>query len=151
MLKYHRITEEEKYIVSNWKYNGDYSIYNSLPYEDQKKLGIGLANTKNNYFVFYDKDILVGYINLHEEKTKTFFGIAANPKYCGEGYGQRMTKMAIEIAQQMFPGKSLCLKVRVWNERAIQCYKRAGFQIDGDPIVQSTPVGEELFYYMNVK
>ena len=45
MLKYHRITEEEKYIVSNWKYNGDYSIYNSLPYEEQKKLGIGLANT----------------------------------------------------------------------------------------------------------
>ena len=53
MLKYHRITEEEKYIVSNWKYNGDYSIYNSLPYEEQKKLGIGLANTKNKNFFWY--------------------------------------------------------------------------------------------------
>ena len=33
MLTYHRTTEEEKYNITSWKYEGKYSIYNEKPYE----------------------------------------------------------------------------------------------------------------------
>ena len=32
MLTYHKTTEEEKYRITAWKYDGDYAIYNSTPY-----------------------------------------------------------------------------------------------------------------------
>ena len=43
MLEYHKMTEEEKYCIARWKYPGEYAIYNSLSYEEQKKRGFGFA------------------------------------------------------------------------------------------------------------
>ncbi len=41
MLTYHKTTEEEKYRITAWKYDGDYAVYNSTPYEQQKQTGFG--------------------------------------------------------------------------------------------------------------
>ena len=43
MLEYHKMTEEEKYCIARWKYPGEYAIYNSLSYEEQKKRGFGFG------------------------------------------------------------------------------------------------------------
>ena len=48
MLEYHKMTEEEKYCIARWKYPGEYAIYNSLSYEEQKKRGFGFANPENH-------------------------------------------------------------------------------------------------------
>ena len=77
-----------------------------------------------------------------------FFGIGVNPACCGRGYGQQMTRTACEISQSLFPGKPLYLEVRTWNARAVRCYERAGFRIDGAPIRQTTSLGEGTFYRM---
>ena len=87
MLKYHRLTEEEKYTVTGWKYDGEYSIYNDISYEEQKKKGFGFANPKNVCFAFYDGNQLVGFTNLYEDETEVFFGIGANPDCCGKEEG----------------------------------------------------------------
>lgn len=42
MLEFHRITEEEKEIIGKWKYDGEYSLYDSISYEEQKKLAFVL-------------------------------------------------------------------------------------------------------------
>lgn len=44
MLTYHKTTEEEKYRITAWKYDGDYAVYNSTPYAQQKQTGFGFAN-----------------------------------------------------------------------------------------------------------
>ena len=49
IMKYHRLTEDEKYIITEWKYEGDYAIYNDQPYDEQKKKGWGLPIQK----IFY--------------------------------------------------------------------------------------------------
>ena len=54
MLEYHKMTEEEKYCIARWKYPGEYAIYNSLSYEEQKKRGFGFANPENHLYSFYD-------------------------------------------------------------------------------------------------
>ena len=150
MLQYHRTTESEKYEIGSWKYEGAYSIYDSTPYEDQRKSGKGLANPRNNLFSFYDGEKLVGYINLFEEASEVFLGIAANPAFCNQGYGQKMTQAAYEIARELFWNKPLYLEVRTWNKRAVRCYEKAGFHIDGEAFTQKTAIGEGSFYRMKI-
>ena len=58
MLEYHKTTEAEKYIISDWKYEGEYALYNKAPYEENKRTGRGFANTKNNFFSFVDGEKL---------------------------------------------------------------------------------------------
>ena len=148
MLEYHRTTESEKYEICGWKYEAKYSIYDSTPYEEQRKTGIGFANPKNHDYSFYDGEQLVGYINLIEEETEVFLGIGANPAFCNQGYGQRMAFAACEIAKGLFGSKPLYLEVRTWNTRAVKCYEKAGFRIDGESFSKTTPIGEGMFYSM---
>lgn len=148
MLTYHKTTEEEKEIITAWQYAGQYAIYNTTPYAEQKKQGVGFANPKNNFYSFFDHDTLVGFINLYEEPTEVFFGIGVRPDACGRGYGQQMTKAACDLSGRLFPGKPLYLEVRTWNARAVRCYEKAGFHITGEPIRQTTAAGDGVFYHM---
>ena len=91
MLTYHKTTEEEKEVITAWQYAGQYAIYNTTPYAEQKTQGVGFANPKNNFFSFYEDKNLIGFINLYEEDTEIFFGIGVNPEFCNKGYGQQMT------------------------------------------------------------
>lgn len=148
MLTYHKTTEEEKYRITAWKYDGDYAVYNSTPYAQQKQTGFGFANPKNHFYSFYDGTDLIGFINLYEEETEVFFGIGAAPEHCGKGYGQQMTRIACSICRSLFPGKPMYLEVRTWNHRAVRCYEKAGFRIVGEPIRQTTSAGDGIFYHM---
>lgn len=148
MLACHPTTEEEKNLITEWKYEGEYSVYNAEPYEEQKKKGFGFANPQNHFYSFYDEKKLIGFINLYEEKTEVFFGIGVKPEECGKGYGSQMTEIACKISRELFPGKPLYLEVRTWNQRAVRCYEKAGFHIVGEPIRQTTSAGEGVFYHM---
>ena len=148
MLACHPTTEEEKILITEWKYEGEYSVYNAEPYEEQKKKGFGFANPQNHFYSFYDEKKLIGFINFYEEKTEVFFGIGVKPEECGKGYGSQMTETACKISRRLFPGKPLYLEVRTWNQRAVRCYEKAGFHIAGEPIRQTTSAGEGVFYHM---
>ncbi len=148
LLTVHKTTEEEKYVICSWKYDGEYAIYNGPSYEEQAKTRRGFANPKNNYYSFLEGTQLVGYINLIEEDTQVFFGIGVDPSYCNRGYGQIISKMACDLSHNIYPGKLVYLEVRIWNARAIKCYEKAGFRIIGEPIERTTPIGEGLFVRM---
>lgn len=148
MLAYHETTEEEKHRISSWKYEGDYAVYNSTSYEEQKKRQLGFANPGNHYYSFYEEEKLVGFINLYKKETEIFLGAGINPRCCNRGYGQQMIKAACGISRKLFPGKTLHLEVRTWNARAIRCYEKCGFYIAGEPVKRMTPIGEGIFYRM---
>lgn len=44
--------------------------------------------------------------------------------------------------------KPLYLEVRTWNIRAVKCYEKAGFQIEGEPFELTTGIGTGMFYRM---
>ncbi|MBR5410757.1 MAG: GNAT family N-acetyltransferase [Clostridia bacterium] len=148
MLAYHKTTEEEKHAICEWKYDGVYSIYNSIPYEEQVKTRRGFANPKNNYYSFFDGSELIAYINLVEKETEVLLGVSVAPAFCDRGYGQKICKTACGLSRQLYPGKPVCIQVRTWNMRAVRCYEKAGFRIIGEPVTITTPVGEGLFYHM---
>ena len=54
MLTYHKTMEDEKYAITAWNYTGDYAIYNSTPYEEQKQAQRSFANPENNFYSFCD-------------------------------------------------------------------------------------------------
>lgn len=148
MLSFHETTEEEKYAICAWKYTGEYAVYNLSPYEEQVKSRRGFADPKNNFFSFYDGMRLVGYINLMEEETAVFFGIGVHPEFCNRGYGQRISRIGREISHRRYSGKPVYLEVRTWNTRAVRCYEKAGFRIEGEPFSKTTAIGEGQFFRM---
>ncbi len=143
------LTEDEKKQLCSWKYPDEYAIYNLPPYSQltEKKTGFANPDNQQNFYSFYENDTLVGYINLIERNNKFSVGIAVNPQLCSKGYGQQILKTAVKIAEEKSI-KPISLQVRSWNKRAINCYKKAGFEIDGDEYTLNTPLGEGKFYRM---
>ena len=83
-----------------------------------------------------------------EEGQEVFIAIGVHPDHCDKGYGQQMLADTCRIAGELYPGKPLCLEVRTWNARAIRCYQKAGFVIDGEAYELMTLSGSSMFYRM---
>ena len=124
------------------------SIFNTRPYEEDRKKGVGFAHPGFIGFSFYERDALIGFTCLYEEDREIMIGIGVAPEYCGRGYGREMLETTCGLSETMFPGKPLYLEVRTWNARAVRCYEKAGFVIDGEPFTQRTGLGEGTFYRM---
>ena len=153
MITYHIMTEAEKEIVAAWTYSGDYAIYNMPSYQEQKEKSIAFGNPRciNNYYSYYDDDTLIGFTNILEEPNEVFLGIGVTPNACGRGYGQKILRIAQQISKKLYANKPMYLEVRTWNQRAIACYEKAGFVIDGPVINQETMSGPGKFFRMTFK
>lgn len=149
-LQNHILTDAEKWEICSWKYSGDYAVYNLPSYEVMKEKQIGFFNLEReqNYRAFYDGDCLAGFVNIKEEESEVFIGIGVKPELCSKGYGQLILHETYRISKELYPEKSLYLEVRTWNERAIRCYQKAGFEIVGEPFEQRTGSGLRTFYRM---
>lgn len=149
-LSHHPLTEEEKRELCSWNYEGVYSLYNLPSYEEMKAKQMGFLNPdlEQNYRAYYHKDLLVGFTNMLEKESEALIGIGVKPDLCGNGYGQSILAEAYAIAKKRFPHKPLCLEVRTWNQRAIRCYQKAGFQVEGRPYERETAIGSGTFCRM---
>lgn len=149
-LSRHHITEQEAQTVCGWHYEGDYSCYDLPPYEEMKAKNMSFCNPDRagNFRTYYDGELLVGFTNLAEEEREVFLGIGVHPDLCGKGYGTAIIKEACRISAERYPQKTVYLEVRTWNKRAIRCYEKAGFVIDGEPFEQRTYAGTGVFYRM---
>ena len=143
-------TEADQRTICAWRYDGDYAIYNLPPYEEMKRRETGFfrPGKGRNYRAFLEGDTLIGFVNLSEEASGVFIGIGVNPTLCGQHYGRRILEEAYRISKSLYPEKPLYLEVRTWNTRAVTCYKRAGFRIDGGAFPKTTGIGERTFYRM---
>lgn len=144
------LTEADKWEICGWNYEGEYAIYNLPSYEEMQAREQGFLNPRQekNYRGFFEGDTLVGFVNLSEKPTEIFLGVGVRPELCGKGYGQEMVRQAYGLSKELHPAKPLYLEVRSWNARAIRCYERAGFRIDGEPFERTTSIGKGQFYRM---
>ena len=150
MLRYHIMTEPKKRQVCAWQYDGEYAAYNLPDYTEMQKRQMGFCNPdrRKNFYSYYNNTRLVGFTNLLEEETEVFVGIGVSPQLCNKGYGRQILALVRQIAAQLYPNKPLYLEVRCWNRRAIACYQRAGFCIEGEAFEQTTSMGKGSFYRM---
>ena len=125
-LTAHKFSEEQVKEISNWKYTGEYSIYNLPSWDKMIQENYSLTdNVKRERYIGYinEDGELVGFVNLLDEGDTVFFGIGIKPNYCSKGIGKVITKMALIESQNRFPNKPVILEVRTWNKRAVNCYK----------------------------
>lgn len=125
-------------------------MYNLPSYEVMKEKQIAFMNPKRekDYMAYYHNDILVGYTNIREKEKGVFVGIGVKPDMCSKGYGKLILKEVYIISKELYPNKPLYLEVRAWNERAIRCYQKCGFEIVEEPYQLKLPSGAEIFYRM---
>lgn len=146
----HKLSEEQAKEISNWKYPGEYSIYDLPSWDKMVEENYSLTNdVKRERFISYTNEDgeFVGFVNLLDEGDSVFFGIGVKPDYCGKGIGKIITKMALTESQKRFPNKPIVLEVRTWNKRAIHCYQSQGFKIV-EIKKQETYIGFGEFYVM---
>jgi len=106
------IVTEKEWIQSNLQSN-DYSFAAVLQDTDQLIGNCGLMNVN-----FLDRTAELG----------IFIGEEA---YRNQGYGFEMIQLVLEYGFQILNLHNINLKVFDFNERAIHCYQKAGFQICG--------------------
>lgn len=150
MLTRHPLTEADKRAICAWAYPEEYALYNLPAYEEMQEKQRGFCHPERaaNYHGFSEGETLVGFVNLREEEKEVFVGIGVNPALCGKGWGQEMLRQIAVLSHALYPGKPLYLEVRTWNARAIRCYEKAGFRIDGEAFEQVTDSGKGTFCRM---
>lgn len=140
----------DKAEIVAWHYEGEYAAYDFSSLEEmaEQQIAFMAPGSEKNYLGWHVGDTLIGFTNLQEEDTEIFVGIGVNPAYVSQGWGRRILLEAYDVSRQKYPGKPLYLEVRTWNKRAVACYQRAGFVIDGEPYEMTTHMGPGVFYRM---
>ena len=117
--------------ICNWKYEHPYSVYNYMEYDEAVKKCAAIVNPEKaeNFLCFWDKNVLIAYINIYTMEEKIYIGIGLSPDYCGKGLGEYFLKQGIAEAKKRYPKEKIWIKVRSWNKRALRCYQKCGFAI----------------------
>ena len=135
----------EKTSVSLIPYSAEYQeqykkIYNQCYHEMREALDIKpydfiqdntfFESGMENVFLLIDtnldedseKNEIIGSVALKEEEIDD---LIVNPKFQGQGYGKQILLWALEN----YKAKNIVLHVAGWNEKAINLYKKTGFEI----------------------
>lgn len=153
-LRLKDLTETDAKEICSWKYDGQYSIYNYPEWDKISidKWAITLEEKRSNEFnaVVDDYSNLCGYIRIVNKDEYVLIGIGLKPSLCGQGLGSAVMKTLKQQCSMMYPDKKIVLEVRSFNERAIRCYKKAGFKVVGT-YKKDTPIGHGEFIRMEYK
>jgi ribosomal-protein-alanine N-acetyltransferase len=143
-LRLEDFTETRAKEICSWKYNDAYSIYNYPEWEKilNEKWGITVEDKRKNEFnaVVDDCNNLCGYIRLVDKNEFVLIGIGLKPSLCGQGLGNIIMEIVKQQCKKKYASKRIILEVRSFNDRAIKCYKKAGFNIV-DIFIKDSPMG----------
>lgn len=150
MLYRSDLTEEQAELICGWKYEGEYGVYNTSWETVQKqKWAIVDSEKRGTQFVAVldEQNALFGFFRLVEDGNRVMIGLGLNPQDCSKGYGSELMKLILAECSRRFSGKIPELEVREFNQRAIKCYRKAGFQIV-DCYTKDTLMGRDTFLLM---
>lgn len=144
------LNENQAIEVCTWAYDEEFKVYNLFPWHVVKKLSLDLSIDEireEEFLAILKESDLIGYGRLHLFNDKVFIGIGLRPDYCSNGHGESAMAIIIKEAQIRYPNTPIALEVRSFNERAIKCYKKVGFNTKYN-YNRITLEGEENFIYM---
>ncbi|RLK63118.1 ribosomal-protein-alanine N-acetyltransferase [Atopobacter sp. AH10] len=103
-------------------------------YEGQGQWGLSgfsfdLSRANTCYYVLFVNQSLVGYIGIRLDASQAHITqIAVHPKYQGQGFGGKLTEVAIDHAQ-FYQANHMVLEVRTSNTKAQALYHSYGFRV----------------------
>ena len=150
-LKLVEFTEPYAKEIFNWKYEDEYSIYNYPEWNEafNEKWAITIEEKRKKEFfaIVDDYNNLCGYIRLQDKDRYVLVGVGLKPSLCGQKLGKIIMEMLKQQCEALYLSKEIMLEVRSFNERAIKCYKKAGFKVK-EVYRKRTPIGYGEFIKM---
>ncbi|MGL5330477.1 MAG: GNAT family N-acetyltransferase [Peptostreptococcaceae bacterium] len=150
-LKLVELKEQHAKEICSWKYEDEYSIYNYPEWNkvSSEKWAITIEEKrKKEFFAIIDNyNHLCGYIRLQDKDKYVLVGVGLKPSLCGQNIGNRIMYMLKQQCRKLYPSKEIMLEVRSFNDRAIKCYKKAGFNI-AEVYKKTTSIGYGEFIKM---
>lgn len=150
-LKLVEFTKSYAKEICDWNYDAEYSIYNypawNKIYNEKWAITIEEKRKREFFAVVDDYSNLCGYIRLQNKNEYVLIGVGLKPSICGQGLGNILMEMLKQQCRELYPSKKIVLEVRCFNERAIKCYKRAGFKVK-EIYIKDTPIGYGEFIRM---
>ena len=154
MCHIERMTRKYANEISSWTYQGEFAIYSFQQNSDTLN---ELMN--GEYFACVDeqKD-LIGYfcfgksaqIPTIEDNVYTMgpldIGLGLKPELCGKGLGAAFMGSGMEYARKSYGAAGFRLTVACFNMRAMNLYKKLGFEISEDVTHKNS---RARFYLMN--
>lgn len=146
-------TEEYAKEVCGWKYEKEYAVYNYPAWETVQEQNWDIADEqarKSKYYAVLDETgELRGYFLFRLHQSTAMLGLGVHPQYCGKGHGAEFMELILNVFRTRYPGCTLELEVREFNQRATHCYHHAGFQTVGS-YFKETPMGADTFLHMRL-
>lgn len=131
-LKLIEFSEQYAKESCDWEYDGEYCIYNNPTWDEVSngKWAITIEEKRKKEFfaIVNDYNSLCGFIRLQNKNEFVLIGIGLKPSLCGQGLGNILMELLKQQCRELYPGIKIVLEVRSFNERAIKCYKKAGFK-----------------------
>jgi [ribosomal protein S18]-alanine N-acetyltransferase len=132
------ITRADAQAISRWRYDGPYSAYNGNP--------ASVASLLEPRYLYHsvhdDPGELVGYfcygedarvstgrrLGLYEREDALDIGLGMRPDLTGQGLGEEFVNAGLRHALDAYSPPAFRLTVATFNRRAINVYRRVGFE-----------------------
>ena len=131
--------------IAGWHYEGIYAFYDmEQDAEDLEELLDPRSWNDQYYAVTDDQGDLVGFFCFEREEEVVVIGLGLRPDLTGRGWGQAFFEAGLEFAREKYQPASFVLSVATFNQRAINVYRRAGFE-DTEIFLNETNGGQYEF------
>lgn len=140
IYKCSQMTEAEARSVCDWKYEGEYAVYNFPSWEEICRMGWTLTDEKKRqgaYYSVYEGAEMTGFFHIMPRVGRTELGVGMKPEHCGRHKGKLFVETAVQMVEKRYPGMPIVLLVKAVNTRAIRCYESCGFKIT-EPFFESS-------------
>lgn len=129
-----KLTEESAKQVCAWKYEGEYSVYDFVPWDTASRQGWSVTDPEAREAGFRavtdEQGEFIGFFRMtKDEQEKIEVGLGLRPDRCGQGIGKDFVKLITQYTLNQHPGRRICMEVRTFNKRAIKCYEACGYKI----------------------
>ena len=124
------MNEKDAKEICGWEYDSEYVIYNIGGWNNALKDKWAITDEtkrKEQFRSMYQSNKLIGYFRLINKEDKIKIGLGLHPSLCGLGLGNIFLLNILDYDE--LKNKIIELEVRKFNKRAINCYKKVGFEI----------------------
>jgi ribosomal-protein-alanine N-acetyltransferase len=148
-------TEADTDEVASWRYPAPYDVYDLTEDPALDSEIRDPARWGTTWFAADDAETgtFAGFLELVAAESETAggtrveveVGLGLRPDLTGHGIGASFVHAALAFSRERWQPNTFALDVFPWNERAIRCYERAGFE-RGEVYVRTFPDGNEVTF-----
>lgn len=104
---------------------------------------------KKSFVIENSENEIIGFLSIRDLswfKSEGELGIVLDPNHMNEGYGTDAISAFLAYYFRRMKMRAITLRAAVYNERAIRCYKKCGFEVIGEEIMEFEDQTAEIFY-----